>query len=161
MTTAEPLPTKPRGRARTGGYVLAGEECHPLRHAVCYDDDGYTLSVEAEGDGCLFHLRKVLWEGHIDYTDSPEDLIGWAWPPYPEWVQDDDLFADSGFALPGRCLRVLGAEATITGFDRAKRLVFVELTVTAESDEGDYRGEFEVWLACEYHGELLAESEDE
>ena len=49
---------------------------------------------------------------------------------------------------------MVDVRATFTEHDPARGLLFVELTVFAESEDGDHRGEFEVWLACQYREDV-------
>ncbi len=141
MRTETFLRKKP-SQARTGGHVLSDEGDCPFHKAVCTGDAWGYLTIEAEGDDCYFELRRVLEQSR---TGCVDDVLG------REQFADPDTFADSVLMVPGRCLNVADVRATFTEHDPARGLLFVELTVSAESEDGDYRGEFEVWLACEYH----------
>ena len=139
--------SKTPARARTGGYVLSDEGCCSFHKAVCTEDAWGYLTIEAEGDDCYFDLRRVLEQSRSGCVD---DLLGMEYPFYPEQLADADTFADSALVVPGRCLNIVDVCATFTEHDPARGLLFVELTVFAESEDGDYHGEFEMWLACEY-----------
>ncbi|MBN9120499.1 MAG: hypothetical protein J0I06_15315 [Planctomycetes bacterium] len=146
MRTEAFLPKTP-SRARTGGYVTSDGGCCSFHKAVCTEDAHGYLTIEAEGDDCYFELRRVLEQSR---TGRVDDVLGAEYPFYPEQFADADTFADSGLIVCGRHLNVADVRATFTEHDPARGLLFVELTVFAESEDGGARGEFEVWLACEY-----------
>jgi hypothetical protein len=143
----EAFPSKTPPRARTGGYVLSDEGSCSFHKAVCTEDAWGYLTIEAEGDDCYFDLRRVLEQSR---TGCIDDVLGMEYPFYPEQLADPEQFADSTLVVPGRSLNIVDVCATFTEHAPARGLLFVELTVFAESEDGDYRGEFEMWLACEY-----------
>jgi hypothetical protein len=154
---SEAFPPKTTSRTRTGGYIMSDEVCWSLHKAVCTEDTWGYLTIEAEGDDCYFDLRRVLEQSR---SGSIDDVLGMEYPFYPEEPADPEQFADSGLIVSGRCLNIVDVCATFTEHDPARGLLFVELTVFAESEDGDYHGEFEMWLACEYHeGEPKREEE--
>lgn len=140
-------PSKSSSRVRTGGYVLADEGHCTFHKASCAEDAWGYLTLEAEGDDCYFALGRVLEQSR---TGCVDDILGQEHPLYPEQFADADAFAESTLLVPGRSLNVTDVRATFTEHDPARGLLFVELTVWAEGEDGDYRGEFEVWLACQY-----------
>lgn len=147
----EVFPSKASSRARTGGYVMSGEGCCSFHKAVCTEDSWGYLTLEAEGDDCYFALGRVLEQSRTGCVDG---VLGMEHPLYPEQFADPDQFADSTLLVPGSCLNVVDVRATFTEHDPARGLLFVELTVFAESEDGDHRGEFEVWLACQYREDV-------
>jgi hypothetical protein len=146
-TEATPSKAKTATRARTGGYLISDEWQCQFHKATCAEDAWGYLTIEAEGDDCYFALGRVLEQSR---TGRVDDILGLEHPLYPEQFADPDQFADSTLVVPGRCLNVTDVRATFTEHDPGRGLLFVELTVFAESEDGDYRGEFEVWLSCRY-----------
>lgn len=143
----ESSPKKAPARARTGGYVLSDEICCSFHKAVCTEDTWGYLTIEAEGDDCYFDLRRVLEQSR---TGCIDDVLGMEYPFYPEQLADPEQFADSTLVFAGRSVNIVDVCATFTEHDRSRELLFVELTLFVESEDGDYHGECEMWLACEY-----------
>lgn len=156
-TEAFPTKTKTSSRIRTGGYVLSDEGCCSFHKATCTEDAHGYLAIEAEGDDGYFELRRVLEQSRSGCID---DVLGVEYPFSPEHLADPEQFADSALVAHGRCLNVVDVCATFTEHDPARGLLFVELTVFAESEDGDYHGEFEVWLACDYHEDAPRRDEE-
>jgi hypothetical protein len=145
----------PQTLPHTGGYVMLADECWSFRTAVCRADGWGQLTLEAEGADCTFDLPRVLDAGR---TGCIEDILGRE-QPFSPGSFDDDALAGCGLVLGGRCLSVLDVRATLTEYDAERGLLCAELTVTAESDDGTFRAEFEMWLACEYREDVLSAAE--
>ena len=143
-------PAPSHSQARTGGYALCGDECWSFRAASCREDAGQ-LTLEADGDGCSLELPRVLSQSR---SGCVEDLLGLEQPFHPGQFDWESL-AESSLILGGRCLTVLGVRAAFTEYDPDRGLLVAEVAVTAESADGTYRDEFEVWLACEYRAGRL------
>ncbi|MBY0228618.1 MAG: hypothetical protein K2W96_04990 [Gemmataceae bacterium] len=132
--------------SHAAGYLRWDDETFPFQDAVCLESGWDMWDIEASGPECLFHLRKVIPRPGIVWIEGPD---GYEWPnelvPLPE---DDDLFADSGLSIPGRCLQITDVRAVLGGFDGERSLLHLSLKVSAVSDEGDFRADFELELAC-------------
>jgi hypothetical protein len=108
--------------------------------------------IEASGPECLFHLRNVLPRPGIVWVEGP---FGFEWPnELVSLPQDEDLFADSGLYVPGRCCEIVSVHAVLGGFDREQFLLYLDLEVSAISDEGDFRATFELGLVCRCEDEF-------
>jgi len=127
------------------------DECWSFRTAVCHADGWGQLTLEAEGTDCSFDLPRVLDAGP---TGCVEDIIGRDQPLFADRFEEGAL-AECGLVVGGRCLTVLNVRATFTEYDSERGLLCAELTVTAENDDGTFRGEFEMWLACAYREEVI------
>jgi len=153
--------------SRPGGYVQSGDECYSFRHAICQEEDscGY-LSFEAEGDHCLFFLPDLVWQSRTGWI---QDILNLPWPydvpwPIPEanrldrlgFVEVPDLepLTDSVLWVPGRLLEIVKVQVEFEEVDVARSLVSAAIRLIAMSESGDFCQEFDLWLCCEYGGEL-------
>jgi hypothetical protein len=138
--------------ALSAGYIMSEDEHYRFFDTICRESGWDMWDVEAAGAECLFHLRGVLPRPGIVWV---EGRLGFEWPndlaPLP---RDEDLFADSGLYVPGRCCEIVSVHAALGGFDRQRFLLYLDLEVSAVSEEGDFRATFDLGLVCRCEDEF-------
>ncbi len=153
--------------ARPGGYIQFEDECYSFTEAICLADmHGWLLNIEASGEHCFFSLWNQVWQARSGFI---QEILGFPWPYFKPWrepeldrldrlgfveVPDFEPFEECSLWVPYRCLELVKVQVTFEDVDVTRRLVFADIKAIAMSEEGDYCEEFELWLICEYDGEL-------
>ena len=153
--------------SRPGGYIQSGDECYSFRHAVCFENEPWgNLSIVAEGEQALFLLPDLVWQSRTGWI---QDILNLPWPYDQPWrlpearkldrlgfveVPDLEPLTDCGLWVPGRLLEVVKVQVEFEEVDVPQSLVTAAIRVIAMSAAGDFCQEFDLWLCCEYRGEL-------
>jgi hypothetical protein len=153
--------------SRPGGYIQGGDDCYSFRHAVCTEDEyGGGLTIEAEGEQCLFLLPDLVWQSRTGWI---QDILNFPWPYDVPWrLPEADRLDRLGFVevpnleplfdcvlwLPGHPLEIVKVQVEFEEVDVSRSLVSAAIQVIAMSEVGDFCQEFELWLCCEYNGLL-------
>jgi hypothetical protein len=156
--------------SRSGGYIQSGDECYSFHRAVCTEDEyGGNLSIEAEGEQCLFLLPDLVWQARSGWI---EDMLHYPWPFGVPWrlpeadrldrlgfveIPDLDPLTECGLCVPGRLLEIVKVRVEFEEVDVPRSLVMAAIQVIAMSETGDFCQEFDLWLVCEYNGALNGE----
>jgi hypothetical protein len=124
------------------------------------------LTIEAEGDNCLFRLPDAVWQSRTGWV---QDVIGLPWPYDVPWrepeaerldrlgfvpVPDAEPLAGCTLWVPGQLLEVVRVQVEFEDADPQRSLVSASIRVVAMTEAGDDCREFDLWLCCRYDGPL-------
>jgi hypothetical protein len=154
--------------SRAGGYIQSGDEFYSFSHAACIDNgSGGDLSIEAEGEQCLFLLPEIVWQSRSGWI---QDILNIPWPYDVPWrapeaarldrlgfveIPDLEPLAECSLWVPGRLLEIVKVQVEFEEVDVRQSLVTAAIQVIAMSEAGDFCQEFDLWLCCAYNGELM------
>jgi hypothetical protein len=159
--------------SQPGGYIRYGDEWYSFSYAICLEDEyGSTLSIEAEGEQCLFLLPNLIWQARSGLI---EDLSFTRWPYDMDWpvpeierldrhgfveIPDQEPLDECVLWVPCRLMELAKVLVVFGEVDVERMQVEVMIRVIGMSEAGDLCQEFDLWLWCEYVAHVENGAED-